>query len=301
MMNSYHKSVQLESSINGLAIQPCGIYVDATFGGGGHSRRILKKLSEGKLYAFDMDNACLINRIENDDRFKIIKSNFKHMSENLLTEGVKLVDGIIADLGVSSFQFSDNGRGFSIKYDAPLDMRMDVNSKKDARYVVNNYSKIELNKMLKEHSDFRKTDLISEKIINKRKRKKIETTFDLINIFSSDSESNYGTKFFARLFQSIRIEVNDELNSLKKFLIQTKSILNRGGRLVVISYHSHEDRLVKKFMNYGSFFNTPEKDFFGHQKHCFKQLTKKPITPSKDEIINNNKSRSAKLRICEKI
>ena len=301
MMNNYHQSVLLESSISGLDIQPYGIYVDATFGGGGHSRMILKKMYEGKLFAFDMDNDCLINIIKHDDRFKIIKSNFKYMSENLLTEGVKLVDGIIADLGVSSFQFSDNGRGFSIKYDAPLDMRMDVNSKKDAKYVVNNYSKIELNKILKDHSDFKKTDLISEKIINKRKRKKIETTFELINIFSSDSESNYGTKFFARLFQAIRIEVNDELNSLKKFLIQTKSILKRGGRLVVISYHSHEDRLVKKFMNYGSFYDMPEKDSFGHQKKYFKQLTKKPITPSKDEIINNNKSRSAKLRICEKI
>tara|TARA_B100001287_G_scaffold170557_1_gene143547 strand:- start:7321 stop:8223 length:903 start_codon:yes stop_codon:yes gene_type:complete len=300
-MNNYHQSVLLESSISGLNIQPNGTYVDATFGGGGHSRMILKKLFGGKLFAFDMDNDCLVNRIGDDDRFKIVKSNFKYINKNLFAEGVKLVDGIIADLGVSSFQFSDNGRGFSIKFDAPLDMRMDVNSKIDAKYVVNNYSKIELNKIFKEHSDFKKTDLISQKIINKRRRKRIETTFELINIFSSDFESNYGTKFFARLFQAIRIEVNDELNSLRTFLIQTKSLLKRGGRLVVISYHSHEDRLVKKFMNYGSFLNIPEKDFFGNQKIYFKQLTKKPITPSKEELFNNNKSRSAKLRICEKI
>ncbi|MAQ47846.1 MAG: 16S rRNA (cytosine(1402)-N(4))-methyltransferase [Flavobacteriales bacterium] len=300
-MNKYHESVLLNDSIRGLKIKPEGIYVDVTFGGGGHSKEILKKLTTGSLIAFDQDQDSLINNIQEDNRFIMIHSNFRHIRLKLQQIGISMVDGIIADLGVSSHHFSDNGRGFSLKYDSIIDMRMDKKLQKDGRYILNTYNQQNLDRIFREHADFNNPRSISSAIIEARKIKEITTTFDFKKIFNSIVNKQYENKFFARLFQAVRIEVNDELNALKELLVQSKDILKPSGRLVVIAYHSLEDVLVKRFMKFGNFLNFQEKDFFGRAKSSFKVITKKPIIPSEFELKNNTKSRSAKLRICEKI
>ena len=300
-MTKYHESVLLNDSIKGLKIKPEGIYVDVTFGGGGHSKEILKKLTTGSLIAFDQDQDSLINNIKGDNRFIMINSNFRHIKSKLQQIGVFMVDGIIADLGVSAHHFSNNGRGFSLKYDSIIDMRMDKKLKKDARYILNKYNQHNLDRIFREHADFNNPKSITSAIIKARKIQEITTTFDFKKIFHSIVNKQNENKFFARLFQAIRIEVNDELNALKELLVQSKEILSPSGRLVVIAYHSLEDVLVKRFMRFGHFLNFQEKDFFGNTKPIFKLITKKPITPSEIELTNNTKSRSAKLRICEKI
>ena len=300
-MTKYHESVLLNDSIKGLKIKPEGIYVDVTFGGGGHSKEILKKLTTGSLIAFDQDQDSLINNIKGDNRFIMINSNFRHIKSKLQQIGVFMVDGIIADLGVSAHHFSNNGRGFSLKYDSIIDMRMDKKLKKDARYILNKYNQHNLDRIFREHADFNNPKSITSAIIKARKIQEITTTFDFKKIFHSIVNKKNENKFFARLFQAIRIEVNDELNALKELLVQSKEILSPSGRLVVIAYHSLEDVLVKRFMRFGHFLNFQEKDFFGHVKSSFNLITKKPIIPSEFELKNNPKSRSAKLRICEKI
>ena len=300
-MTKYHEPVLLIEAIKGLKIRPEGIYVDVTFGGGGHSKEILKKLTTGRLIAFDQDQDSLINTIKDDNRFIMINSNFRQLNTRLQQIGISMVDGIIADLGVSAYHFSDNGRGFSLKYDSVIDMRMDKNLKKDGRYILNKYNQHNLDRIFREHADFNNPRSITSLIIKARKIKEITTTFDFKKILQPLVSKHNENKFFARLFQAIRIEINDELNALKELLIQSKSILKPSGRLVVIAYHSLEDVLVKRFMKFGGFLNFQEKDFFGHTKPIFKLITKKPIIPSESELINNTNSRSAKLRICEKI
>lgn len=300
-MNEFHEPVLLNDSIRGLNVRPNGVYVDLTFGGGGHSKEIFKNLTDGYLIAFDQDQEALKNGKLNSNRFIMINKNFSHLQTELQRLNFLNVDGIIADLGVSSYQFSDNNRGFSLKYNSVIDMRMDKNSKKDGVFVLNKYNRQELNRIFKEHADFKNPMFIVDAIINYRKKKIINTTFDFKNIFKNFIPEQFENKFFARLFQSIRIEVNNEINVLKSMLNQAQEVLSPKGRLVVISYHSIEDKIVKSFMKYGNFLNSQDKDFFGNKQSPFQVVTKKPIVPSDMEIKLNNKSRSAKLRICEKL
>jgi len=300
-MNEFHNSVLLKESVNGLNINPDGIYVDATFGGGGHSKAILEQLTNGQLIAFDQDKEAVKNKISNDNRFTMVNKNFSHLIEQLSLLNIFSIDGLIADLGVSGYHFTDNNRGFSLKYDSDLDMRMDQNLEKDGAYILNHYNSKNLIRMFKEHSDFYSPKSIVNAILNFREKQVIKTTFDFKQIFSPVVDKGKENKFFARLFQAIRIEVNDEINSLKELLKQSLEALNPSGRLVVISYHSIEDRLAKRFMRFGNFSNVSEKDFFGNSNPPFKIITKKPITPSEVELKVNKKSRSAKLRICQKL
>ena len=300
-MSKFHEPVLLDDAVKGLNIRPNGVYVDLTFGGGGHSKEILKNLKDGYLIAFDQDQEALRNGKWNNDRFIMINKNFSDLNKELQRLKFCNVDGIIADLGVSSYQFSDNNRGFSLKYNSIIDMRMDKNLKKDGVFVLNKYSRQELGRIFKEHADFKNPTFIVDAIIKHRNKHSINTTFDLKNIFQNSIPEQFHNKFFARLFQSIRIEVNNEIHVLKSMLRQAQELLVPTGRLVVISYHSIEDKIVKSFMRCGNFLNSQEKDFFGNPITPFKLITKKPIVPTDMEIKLNNKARSAKLRICEKI
>tara|TARA_B110000467_G_scaffold117711_1_gene108582 strand:- start:3654 stop:4553 length:900 start_codon:yes stop_codon:yes gene_type:complete len=298
-MNSFHDPVLLQESITGLDIKPNGVYIDVTFGGGGHSKQILNVLLNGKLIAFDQDSEAVRNTIKADSRFTMIHDNFRHIKKALAKRNIISIDGLIADLGVSSYQFSDNNRGFSLKYDAPLDMRMNNKVSKDGVFILNNYNQSELNRIFKNHADFHSPNVISKPIMQARRFNKINTVQDLKDIFSNVS-AIHNIKFLARIFQAIRIEVNQELEALKEMLGQSLELLNPSGRLVVISYHSLEDRLVKNFMKFGNFSGFHEKDFFGNLLTPFEIVTKKPITPTDLELNKNNRSRSAKLRICSK-
>ena len=301
LMNEFHEPVLLSDSIKGLNIKPNGVYVDLTFGGGGHSKELFKNLKDGYLIAFDQDEEAVRNGKWNNDRFIMINKNFSDLNTELQRLKFFNVDGIIADLGVSSYQFSNNNRGFSLKYNSVIDMRMDKNLKKDGVFVLNKYSRKDLSRIFKEHADFNNPTFIVDSIIDSRNKKSINTTFDFKNIFKDSIPEQFQNKFFARLFQSIRIEVNNEIHVLKSMLTQAQELLAPTGRLVVISYHSVEDKIVKSFMKYGNFLNSQEKDFFGNKTTPFKVITKKPIVPSDVEIKLNNKARSAKLRICEKL
>ena len=298
-MNSFHDPVLLQESITGLDIKPNGVYIDVTFGGGGHSKQILNVLLNGKLIAFDQDSEAVRNTIKADSRFTMIHDNFRHIKKALAKRNIISIDGLIADLGVSSYQFSDNNRGFSLKYDAPLDMRMNNKVSTDGVFILNNYNQSELNRIFKNHADFHSPNVISKPIMQARRFNKINTVQDLKDIFSNVS-AIHNIKFLARVFQAIRIEVNQELEALKEMLGQSLELLNPSGRLVVISYHSLEDRLVKNFMKFGNFSGLHEKDFFGNLLTPFEIVTKKPITPTDLELNKNNRSRSAKLRICSK-
>jgi len=300
-MNNFHTSVLLNESINGLMINPNGIYVDSTFGGGGHAKSILNKLKKGKLIAFDQDKAALKNSIKDDLRFIMINKNFRYLKQQLELLGISTIDGLIADLGVSAYHFTDNNRGFSLKYNSSIDMRMDCDIDQNGAHILNTYSCKDLNRIFREHADFKNPKFIVDPIVNSRVQNPINTTFELKDLFPQVIQSENKNKFFARIFQAIRIEVNDELTALKELLQQCLDIIKPSGRLVIISYHSIEDRLVKSFMKFGNFRNSPNKDFFGNPSRPFRIINKKPITPSIAELKSNNKSRSAKLRICEKI
>jgi len=300
-MNEFHTSVLLRESVAGLNVKDDGIYVDATFGGGGHSKEIIKLLSNGKLIAFDQDQETLKNKIEKNNKFIMINKNFRYLKKYLKAINISNIDGLIADLGVSEYHFTNNNRGFSLQYDAPIDMRMDKTLLKDGAFIVNNYNRKELDRIFKNHADFKNPNRITTSIMKCREDKVIKTISDLKNIFNDGFWRKHQNKFFARIFQAIRIEVNDEINSLKELLTQSLELLNPSGRLVVISYHSIEDKIVKSFMKFGNFLNRQDKDFFGNQHNSFKLITKKPTTPTITEIKSNNKSRSAKLRICEKL
>ena len=295
----YHDPVLLFESVDGLNVKPDGVYVDVTFGGGGHSREILKRLNEkGRLIAFDQDPDAGPNAIE-DKRFTLIPQNFRYLSKFLRFYGIRQVDGILADLGVSSHQFDSGERGFSTRFDARLDMRMDQEAGITALDVVNDYPEDRLAKVLYEFGELRNSRALAREIAHARKAKKIETSFQLREILSKYLPRSKEHKILAQIFQAIRIEVNGEIEALKEFLEQTEKVIRPGGRLSVISYHSLEDRLVKRYIINGVFEGEPEKDFFGNAKTPFRKVGKL-ILPSPEEIKENNRARSAKLRVAEK-
>ena len=296
---SYHNPVLLFESVDGLEIIPNGIYVDVTFGGGGHSKEILKRLGpKGKLYAFDQDEDALKNKID-DERFVLIHENFRHIKRFLKFYGVQKVNGILADLGVSSHQFDVADRGFSTRFDAVLDMRMSKGLKVSAYEVINHYSESKLSDILFLYGELRNAKALAKQIVESREKQQIKTSFQLKEALQSFLPKKVENKILAQIFQAIRIEVNQELEALKEFLLQTEELLVVGGKLSVISYHSLEDRLVKRFMRYGMFESEPEKDFYGNVRIPFKKG--KLITPSAQEIKRNNRARSAKLRTATKL
>ena len=279
---------------------PNGVYVDVTFGGGGHSPEILSRLSEkGRLYSFDQDLDALNNAID-DSRFTLINQNFRFLENSLLMYGITKVDGILGDLGVSSHQFDEAGRGFSIRSDAPLDMRMNALQTVNAQMVVNDYDEERLADILYYYGELREARKLAREVVHYRKNKKIETTEELKKVFSY-IPAHKSNKFFAQIFQAIRIEVNQELDALKEMLEQSLRMLNEGGALVVISYHSLEDRLVKKFLKNGMFEGEPEKDIYGNFHKPFKLMQSKAIIPTDEEITENSRARSAKMRVGNKI
>ena len=297
---NYHNPVMLKECINGLNIKPNGVYVDATFGGGGHSKAILDNLSDGKLYSFDQDLDVNQNLFQ-DKRFKFIKSNFRYIKKFLKVEGVEKIDGLLADLGVSSHQIDSPKRGFSIRYNEKLDMRMNMDIPKSAANILNEYSKEKLSEIFRRYGEFSNSNLIADKIIEFRKSNVIVNTNDLIQSLKVLTPSSKKNKFLARVFQAIRIEVNDELSCLIDLLNSCNELLKTNARIVVISYHSLEDRIVKNFIKKGNVEGKLVKDFFGNVKRNFKQLNNKIICPKEEEILNNPRSRSAKLRIAERI
>lgn len=295
----FHNPVLLNKCIDGLNIKPNGIYVDVTFGGGGHSALILKNLDKGKLFAFDQDKSTNNNAF-NDKRFKLFNANFRYIKKFLKMEGVIKIDGLLADLGVSSHQFDVAQRGFSIKLNGDLDMRMNTDSNFSAKEVVNEYSEEDLANIFYKHSDLKNSRKIASKIVVSRKKNSINTTKDLISIISPLVFKKNKNKFLARVFQAIRIEVNDEIKALKEMLLSTVDLLGFQGRLVVISYHSIEDRLVKNLIKKGNFKGDLKKDFFGNPIKSLKEINNKVIVASQQEIEDNPRSSSGKLRIAEK-
>jgi 16S rRNA (cytosine1402-N4)-methyltransferase len=297
---NYHKPVLLHQSIDALISNPKGIYVDCTFGGGGHSHLILEKLSlEGKLFAFDQDYDATANIIH-DTRFTFIQQNFRYLKNSLRFYKVDAVDGILADLGVSSHQFDIPLRGFSTRFDGPLDMRMNRKQSLSAKDIINNYTEDQLAEIFYLYGELKQSKKISREIVESRKEKPIETTSALKEILEKSIPAYKQNKFFAQLFQALRIEVNDELNALKELLIQSYEILKPGGILVFISYHSLEDRLVKKFLKTGLFNGEPERDVFGNWNKPFDIPSSKAIIPNHEEILENARARSAKMRIAIK-
>ena len=296
----YHKPVLLERSINGLEIKSDGVYVDVTYGGGGHSKVILEKLSDkGKLIAFDHDEDAMSNRL-NDNRVLFISSNFRYLNRFLKLNGINKVDGILADFGVSSHQFDSKERGFSTRFNGPLDMRMDKTQTLSAFNIINEYSVEDLVKLFKDYGELRNSKQLAAVIGVQRSIAPILTTAELRRVVESILPDRFLNKTLAQLFQALRIEVNDELEVIKDFLIQTPHSLSPGGRLVCISYHSLEDRLVKRFIREGKFQGEADKDIYGNTNLPFKKIGGVQV-PSSDEINKNNRSRSAKLRIAEKV
>jgi 16S rRNA (cytosine1402-N4)-methyltransferase len=293
----YHDSVLLKESVDALSIKPNGVYVDVTFGGGGHSREILKQLDKGKLIAFDQDPEAKKNAID-DPRFTLVDQNFRYMKNWVKLQGHQTVDGILGDLGVSSHQFDSRSRGFSIRFDAALDMRMDMKGKLTASDIVNEYEENQLISILRMYGEVDHARAIARSIISARP---VLTSGELKKAIERHLMRGKEHKLLAQVFQALRIEVNGELDVLKELLTQSAEILNTGGRLSIISYHSLEDRLVKDFMKTGNFEGEPQKDFFGNLQRPMKPVQTKPIVPSAEEIEKNNRARSAKLRIAEKI
>jgi len=297
---NYHTPVLLKESIDALIIDPNGVYVDVTFGGGGHSKEILKRLTEkGKLISFDQDPDAIKNKI-NDRRLSMINSNFQYMNNFVRNLGIIEVDGIIADLGISSHQIDNKERGFSYRFDSKLDMRMDKQSSIDACKIINTYSSNKLAALFSDYGDFNNSFQISDLICCARDKKNIETTFELNEILEPIFPKSIFNKVLSRVYQSLRIEVNNEIDILKLFLIQSSEILKKYGRLCVITYHSIEDRIVKRYFNYGNFTNESTKDFYGKSKRILKKINPL-ITPCKNEIKQNIRARSSKLRVAEKL
>ena len=297
----YHLPVMLNECIEGLNIRPDGTYVDATFGGGGHSRAILSHLGdEGRLIAFDQDEDALANALD-DSRFTLLNENFRHMKSFMRLHGVRSVDGVLADLGVSSHQFDVAERGFSTRFDGELDLRMDRRQETTARQLVNNATLEELTRMLRLYGELPNAYQMAKAICRARMEKEIVTTFDLRDAVSRHLPRGMENKYLAMLFQALRIEVNGELEALKEMLQQAMDLLVPGGRLVVMSYHSLEDRLVKNFFKAGNFEGEVEKDFYGNPIVPLKPVVRKAVMASEEEMQINNRARSAKLRVAEKI
>ncbi len=298
--STYHIPVMLNECLEGLNIQPDGLYVDVTFGGGGHSKAIFEKLGpKGRLIAVDQDPDAHKNAWEAPN-FTLVAGNFAYLKNQLRLLGIKQVDGVLADLGVSSHQFDVEGRGFSIRGNAPLDMRMNPSAGKTAAEVVNDYPEAELYRIFRSYGEINNTGRLVRELLSARSNKKIKTTGDLRDVAEKCAPKNKEHKYLAQVFQAIRIEVNDEMDVLEKFLEACSEVIKPGGRLVVMSYHSLEDRLVKNYMKRGSFDGEITKDFFGNILKPFSEVIRHPITPSEQELEINTRSRSAKLRIAEK-
>lgn len=299
---TYHKPVMLQQCIEGLSIKPEGIYVDVTFGGGGHSLAILEKIKGGRLIAFDQDEDAKQQAGNLGSRsFTFCQANFEHMKQYLKLNGVNKVDGILADLGISSHQIDSPERGFSTRYAGPLDMRMDKRSLLTAAIVLNEYSEADLHKILGMYGEIKNARTVAKMITQQRVSKKFSQSTDLIELLKQVAPRGKEFKYYAQVYQALRIEVNKEMEVLENFLMQCSDVMEVGGRLVVMSYHSLEDRLVKNYMNTGKMFGEVEKDFYGNQLRPFRTLTRKPIEANEEEVAENNRARSAKLRIAEKI
>lgn len=296
----YHRPVLLKESIEGLNIRGDGIYVDVTYGGGGHSRIILEKLTTGSLIAFDQDQDAMENKPE-DARLILINANFRYMKNFLKLYKAYPVNGILADLGVSSHQFDTAERGFSLRFEGPLDLRMNRRKSITAERIVNTYSVNKLREIFAGYGELNNAGKISEKIETARSNEAIKTTERLKEILKPLAPRNLENKFFAKVFQALRIEVNDELGALRTLLEQSVEALGKDGRLVIISYHSLEDRLVKNYIKAGNFTGEVEKDFYGNVKVPFRPVNRKPVIPGENEIKENSRARSARLRIAEKI
>lgn len=301
MENNYHVPVLLQECINGLDIKPNGVYVDVTFGGGGHSREILKHLGkDGVLIAFDQDPDAQRNVID-DPRFHFVDQNFAFLKNNLRLLGYKTVDGILADLGVSSHQFNEPERGFSTRFESSLDMRMDKERKLTAAEVLNTYPEDKLHKIFGIYGEVKNAKTLAKAVVTGRVEKPIVTLSDFKKVIEAQIPKGKENKYMAQVFQALRIEVNGEIEVLENFLSQTADVLKEGGRLVVMSYHSLEDRPVKSYLAKGKFRGEVEKDFFGNEQKPFKVITRKAVIADEEELIRNSRSRSAKLRIGERI
>ena len=299
-INTYHIPVLRDACIEGLKINPEGIYIDVTFGGGGHAKAIFDKLSpKGFLYVLDQDSDAKAN-IWNAPNFEFIQSNFSFLSNQMRAKGIGSVDGILADLGVSSHQFDRPERGFSIRNEAELDMRMNASGDLTAGDVINNHEEESLIRIFRNYGEIRNAKKLASEIVQKRTNKPIKTTKEFIEILSVMAPKFKEHKYYAQVFQAIRIEVNKELEVLEEFLVQASDLLKPGGRLVVMSYHSLEDRIVKNFMKKGNFVGELKKDFYGNPIKPLTEVNRKPITPNERELVENSRSRSAKLRIAEK-
>ena len=302
-MAEYHVPVMLKECIEGLNIKPDGIYVDVTFGGGGHSKEILKHLSDaGKLFGFDQDVDAKANAETIENRsFTFVQANFRYLKRYLKLHGITQVDGILADLGISSHQIDEASRGFSTRGNADLDMRMDRSAPKSAKTVVNEYEEKELHKILGIYGEIRNAKSVASAMVSQRFSRSFQTTFDLIELLKKFAPRGKENKYYAQVFQAIRIEVNEEMAVLEDFLSQSAEVLKPGGRLVVMSYHSLEDRMVKNYINKGKVFGEVEKDFFGNELKPFGAINRKPVTANQQELTVNSRSRSAKLRVAERI
>lgn len=295
-MSEYHNPVLLKDSVDALIINESGIYVDCTFGGGGHSREILSRLDQnGKLFSFDQDADAVRNKID-DNRFELVEQNFRFLKNNLRFRGIKQVDGVLGDLGVSSHQFDTPERGFSTRFDGELDMRMNQNAKLSAKTIINEYEEEELARVFYDFGELQGSYRLAREVVKAREDKQINTIDELKQIFSFIPKMKEN-KFFAQMFQALRIEANDEMAALKEMLTQCGEVIKPGGRLVIISYHSLEDRLTKRYMKNGMFEGEPERDIFGNWSAPFKPLQSKVIVPTQEEINENPRARSAKMRI----
>jgi 16S rRNA (cytosine1402-N4)-methyltransferase len=301
IVEGYHIPVLLKESVDGLEIKPDGVYVDVTFGGGGHSREILRRLgAEGHLYSFDQDEDAERN-IVSDERFTFVRSNFRYLKNWMRYYGIEEIDGLLADLGVSSHHFDDETRGFSFRFDAPLDMRMNKRSGMSAADIVNNYSEEQLSDIFYIYGELKNARRIASAIVKARAEKHIETTSDLLQVLGINEDNGLWKKDAAKLFQALRIEVNHEMDALKEMLNGARDLICEGGRLSVITYHSLEDRLVKNMMKAGNVEGKVKQDFFGRTESPFRQIGGKVIVPDEEEQVRNPRSRSAKLRIGEKV
>ena len=295
----YHKPVLLHESIALLDIHPDGTYVDATFGGGGHSREILNKLDKGRLFAFDQDEDAGRNILP-DERFNLIPQNFRYMKNFLKILGITTVDGILADLGISSWQIDRKERGFSTRSEGELDMRMDPNQERTASYVIHEYSEKELSDILYHYGEIGNARQLARKIVQAREEQSIRTTTQLASLAAGLAPRGKENQYLAQVFQAIRIEVNEELEALKELLVQSVDMLAPGRRIVIIAYHSLEDRLVKNFFQAGNFTGEKEKDFYGNSLSPLEPVIRKVVRPSAEEMQENPRSRSARLRAAEK-
>lgn len=296
----YHIPALLAETIELLDIKPDGVYADVTFGGGGHSRAILERLgSDGQLLAFDRDADAAANIPEGESRLTFVLSDYRHIRNFARFHGIEAFDGILADLGVSFHHFDDSERGFSFRSDAPLDMRMTRTAERDAKEIVNTYSADDLRRMLRSFTDLKNVGNIVNRIVTARQKEPIATTLQLADTVAPAINPRQQKKDLAQIFQALRIETNNEIDSLRKFLLSTTRLLKPGGRLAILTYHSIEDRLVKNFMKTGNLEGEEKKDFFGRVETPWKLITRSPLAPSAEEVENNPRARSAKLRVAE--